>query len=241
MTGSAAGQKVIEEGRKPGGAVRKGIPRVRRSTAALLLTGFLLAGCLPAIAALFVLRDPVEASRRFYRWRLGGEILASDDVVLQEYRNDCGPAALKMILEHCGVAISLEECRREVGLKSRGTSMLRLLEIAERHGIRARGMRYDLNRLEEIPTPLIAYLRIGHFVVVEKIDCETREVFIKDPAVGRLRLSADEFANLWTGESLVFEPSFETPAERVIRKGPNSRGLKWTTGLNASRTRRPSQ
>ncbi|MEJ2083240.1 MAG: cysteine peptidase family C39 domain-containing protein [Acidobacteriota bacterium] len=137
-------------------AAGPGRPRVRKSTASLILAGCLLAGCLTVSIGLFVLRDPVAASRQFYRWRLGGELLSASDVVLQEYRNDCGPAALKMILEHYGVTISLEECRREVGLKSGGTSMLRLLEVAEHHGIRARGMRYDVSRLADIPTPLIA-------------------------------------------------------------------------------------
>ncbi|MEJ2079395.1 MAG: cysteine peptidase family C39 domain-containing protein [Acidobacteriota bacterium] len=222
-------------------AAGPGRPRVRKSTASLILAGCLLAGCLTVSIGLFVLRDPVAASRQFYRWRLGGELLSASDVVLQEYRNDCGPAALKMILEHYGVTISLEECRREVGLKSGGTSMLRLLEVAEHHGIRARGMRYDVSRLADIPTPLIAYLRIGHFVVVQAIDSKAREVVIKDPAVGRLRLSVARFAALWGGESLVFQPLSETPGERAIREGPDSNGTIGTTRLHASRAGRSSQ
>ncbi len=241
MRGSAARQEAVEEGRNFGQTVVTERPRIGRSTAALILAGCLLAGCLPFTLGLFVLRDPVEASRRFYLWRLGGVRLASDDVVLQEFRNDCGPAALKMILEHYGVSLSLDECRREVGLKSGGTSMLRLLEIAERHGIRARGMRYDLNHLEEIPIPLIAYLRIGHFVVVEEIDCKARQFIVKDPALGRLRLSADEFAGLWRGESLVFEPSQKVPAEGGNGKVPNRRVVAETARLNASRAGRSSQ
>ncbi len=178
--------------------------------AGVLLTGLCLAGCLPLLLGFYVLRDPAEASRRLYRWRLGGELVDTDGVVRQEFRNDCGPAALKMVLEHFGIEVSLEECRREAGLSSRGTSMLRLAEIARRRGVDARGVRFDPGRLRGVPTPLLAYLRMGHFVVLERIDPRTRSLFVKDPALGLLRFSPEEFAAVWRGEALVFRPGVDT-------------------------------
>lgn len=197
-------------------------PGLRRSTATLLVAGILLAGSLPVLLGLFVLRDPMAASRQFYRWRLGGEFLGSAGVVLQEYRNDCGPAALKMILRHYGVEISLEECRAEADLSPRGTSMLDLAKIARRHGVQVQGRRFDPTDLRDVPLPLLAYLRLRHFVVIERVDPRTGRILVKDPALGLLRFTRKELAAIWAGEALVFHGSGERQVPQRLTREPTS-------------------
>ena len=95
-------------------------------------------GCF--IGFVVVMATP-DGPRRFSAWRVGGGFAGTEGVVLQDKRNNCGPAALQMAFEHFGIASTVKEIEEQVGLTERGSSMLALKEMAERKGLRVEGWR----------------------------------------------------------------------------------------------------
>ena len=127
---------------------------------------------------------------------------AHGQVVRQQGRSDCGPAALKMILEHHGITgVTLAELEVATGTGPDGTSMLALKRTAEQRGLTGQGLRLPVERLHDIPMPAIAHVHGDHFVVLRQAGSE---LIIDDPSLGRLRMSARTFERSWDGVLLAF-------------------------------------
>ena len=124
------------------------------------------------------------------------------EVVRQQKRSDCGPAALKMILDHHGIAgATLAELEADTGTGPDGTSMLALKRAAEDRGLVSQGLRLPVERLDDIPMPAIAHVHGDHFVVIRSAG---DELVIDDPSLGRLRMSSSTFERSWDGVLLTF-------------------------------------
>ena len=127
---------------------------------------------------------------------------APGQVVRQQKRSDCGPAALQMILKHHGVtSTTLAELEVATGTGPDGTSMLALKRTAEQSGLASQGLRLPVERLHDIPMPAIAHVHGDHFVVIRSAG---EELVIDDPSLGRLRMSARTFERSWDGVVLTF-------------------------------------
>jgi ABC-type bacteriocin/lantibiotic exporter with double-glycine peptidase domain len=139
------------------------------------------------------------------------DFLGTAGVVLQNKRNNCGPAALKMILDHHGIPSSLGEIEGRISLTRRGASMLALKEAAESMGLSAEGWRYTMEDLPKAPFPAILYVNGDHFIVADSI--VSGRVFVRDPAVGKLRLQRSGLLGIWEGETLLIWRSPEPHEE----------------------------
>ncbi|NJO03182.1 MAG: peptidase domain-containing ABC transporter [Bacteroidia bacterium] len=144
---------------------------------------------------------------------------------------DCGPSCLKMIAKHYGKDYSTPFLREQSYIDRQGVSLYGISEAAEKIGLHAIPVKatYEL-LLEEAPLPAIAHWRQNHFVVVYKV--RKNQVWVADPATGRVRYSREEFCQYWIsnrhqgedeGVLLLLEP---TPAfyqaeqeEKVPSKG----------------------
>jgi ABC-type bacteriocin/lantibiotic exporter with double-glycine peptidase domain len=164
------------------------------------VVGFLVAAF--AFAMKIRITDP-KTSNEFAARQLGGTFLGLDGVVMQDRNNNCGPAALKMILEHYGKAVPLRDLENGVRAREEGWSMKALTEIAERNGIHATGWRLSANDLCERALPAILFVENRHFVVVDSAD-RVGFFYVRDPALGRLRLHRKALNKIWTGKALVF-------------------------------------
>lgn len=137
----------------------------------------------------------------------------SGQIVRQQKRSDCGPAALKMILDHHGVAgATLAELEVATGTGPDGTSMLALKKTAEQRGLVSQGLRLPVERLYDIPMPAIAHVHGDHFVVIRSAG---EDLVIDDPSLGRLRMSPRTFERSWDGVLLAFTggpPTFSRTA-----------------------------
>ncbi len=154
------------------------------------------------------IRDPF-AFRRFQAGRLGAEFQDLEGVVLQRRLNDCGPAALAMVLRRFGLSPSLDEISRLAGLGQRGVSMATLLRVARLYGIEGQALLLKSEDLRRLNGPAIAFLKRGHFVVVDRPQGD--RLTLLDPSLGRLRISKRRFRRLWNGEALVFPRSPHSP------------------------------
>ena len=71
-------------------------------------------------------------------------------------------------------------------------------------GLRVRAFSMEPSSLAEVPLPAIIHWNFNHFLVIERWSPES--VKVVDPAVGRRRLSAEEFNAGFTGVVLTMEP-----------------------------------
>jgi ABC-type bacteriocin/lantibiotic exporter with double-glycine peptidase domain len=170
---------------------------------------------LALILAMAVMLSSPDGMKRFSAWRIGGEYLGSDGVVLQDKRNNCGPAALKMVFDYYGVPSTVQEIESAVGLTDKGSSMLALKEMAEFKGLKAEGWRYTLEDFLKAPKPVIVFVDGDHFAVADSVT-DGKEVVLRDPALGKLKIPVAKLRRIWSGETLVFR--LDDPSRSKIRQ-----------------------
>jgi len=114
---------------------------------------------------------------------------------------DCGPACISMVALSHGKRLSLETVRKKAWITREGVSFLGLKTAAESIGFSAAGVKIPFARLkDEAPLPCIVHWRQNHFIVVNRIS--DKAVWASDPAIGRIRMTHDEFRQGWiSGES----------------------------------------
>lgn len=150
--------------------------------------------------------------------------------VLQMEMLECGAACLSMILGHFGQHVPLATLREESQVSRDGATALQLAKVARHRGLRAQGKRLELDQLDTIATPFIAYWGFNHFVVVE--GWNRNRVFINDPATGPRTISWRQMDRDFTGVAIEFgvTDAFHTTKKppSVLRRLPHLlRGFRW--------------
>jgi ATP-binding cassette subfamily B protein len=136
---------------------------------------------------------------------------------------DCGASCLRMVARHHGRHYPLEYLREQTYLDREGVSLMGLSDAAEKIGLRSLGVKTTFSRLkDDLPLPCIAHWRQNHFVVVYHIG--NGKVHIADPAIGKLRLSEQDFRDGWISDVSNYEPQgvlllLETTPEFYEREG----------------------
>lgn len=129
---------------------------------------------------------------------------------------DCGPACISMIARWHGKRISLETIRKRAYITRSGVSFLGLKTAAESLGFKAVGVRIPYDEFaRRAPLPCIVHWQQNHFIVVNRIS--GKKVWVSDPAIGRLKMTTEEFIRGWHSGSDSSKPSgmalFLEPAE----------------------------
>ena len=135
--------------------------------------------------------------------------------VMQMEALECGAACLTMICAYWGRWLPLEQVRADCGVSRDGSNALNIIKAARRYGLEARGVRCTAETLRsEGSFPCIAFWNAEHFVVVRGFRGD--RVYVNDPALGELRLDAEEFDRSFSGVCLQFKPgeSFERGGSR---------------------------
>lgn len=127
--------------------------------------------------------------------------------LLQMNSSECGATCLAMILTYYGRKTSVAEMRQHCGPGRDGLSALALVKTAQAHGMRARALSVSLSDFRYLALPVIIHWEFNHFMVVER--WSSHEVDVVDPALGRRRLSAEEFDHGFTGVALLLEPGVQ--------------------------------
>lgn len=117
---------------------------------------------------------------------------------------ECGAACLAMVLGYFGRRVSVAECSRMLGIGRDGATAAGIAKAARAQGLRVRAYSVEPPDFQHLPCPAIAHWEFNHFVVVER--WSPRRVEIVDPAAGQRRLTAEQFADAFTGVVLVCEP-----------------------------------
>lgn len=117
---------------------------------------------------------------------------------------ECGAACLAMILNYYGCKIGVADVRNRCGVGRDGLSALTIVKAARAYGLRVRAISLSHNDLRFVRLPAIVHWDFNHFIVVERWSDRTVEVV--DPALGRRRLTAQEFDERFTGVVIELEP-----------------------------------
>ncbi len=141
--------------------------------------------------------------RRVQAWWLGARFLGTRGVIFQRQVNDCGLAALLMVLERFCVRAAAGEVSRLVRLQPQGTTLRALGEAAEALGLKAFGWILQADDMGRASLPVLAWLKYGHYVVIDQV-LESGSLVVLDPALGRLLYGPGPFWRQWTGEALLF-------------------------------------
>ena len=137
--------------------------------------------------------------------RLAGlEYLTNAGMTLQRGGRDCGPVALYRVFHLRGMGASLAELDRQMMDAPGGTTVARIKEIAERHGLIARARRIKEDELREVPLPSIALWREHHYLVIESIGPGDRMI-VFDPAIGRCATTITRFMKQTSGAMLLLQ------------------------------------
>lgn len=132
---------------------------------------------------------------------MGYRFIDANDIIFQEGKTDCGPAALLNVFHHYKIESTLDEIEEFAATTDQGTSMLGLKEAAELKGLRAEGWKYTWGDFQSIPLPSIVFIRGNHYAVVESFG-DRGSLIILDPAIGRLEMTEKKFRRIWSGETL---------------------------------------
>ncbi|RAK53288.1 NHLP family bacteriocin export ABC transporter peptidase/permease/ATPase [Phenylobacterium soli] len=129
-------------------------------------------------------------------------------------RSECGAACLGAILGYFGRWIPLEQLRVDCGVSRDGSRASNVVRAARVYGLLAEGRKVGLEDVGRLRTPFVAFWAFNHFVVVEHVG--PRRVAVNDPAVGRRRLTREEFDCNYAGVAITFEkgPEFRTGGRR---------------------------
>lgn len=128
-------------------------------------------------------------------------------VIQQNQLAECGLACLAMVARYHGHEVDLPGLRRRFPISLKGTSLERLIAIADQMDLDARPLRVEIEHLKNLRTPCILHWNLNHFVVLKKADRHGIE--IHDPANGKCRLTMAEASRHFTGVALELQPSVQ--------------------------------
>jgi ATP-binding cassette subfamily C protein len=136
--------------------------------------------------------------------------------ILQISETECGVACLAIIFSYYGVHIPLEMLREKCGSSRDGCKAETLISVAQEYGFEAKAFRVELEDLKKAKSPVIAFWRFNHYVVVEGV--RRNKVYINDPAHGRLSELLSEADNAFTGVIIEICPTLQVI--KTLKKFP---------------------
>lgn len=131
---------------------------------------------------------------------------------------DCGPACLAMISEYYGKKVSISKLRDYSSTTYNGTTIEGIINGAEKIGFDSEGFHLeDIDELHELNLPCIAHTinenGTLHYIVIYKIN--KNNIFIIDPAIGKMKLEFSDFKSQWTNIIIVFNKNEYFTKERL--------------------------
>lgn len=124
--------------------------------------------------------------------------------ILQMEAVECGAASLAMVLASFGLWVPLEKMRQECGVNRDGSNAFNIIKAAKNRGCESKGYRWRASTLKQKEFPMIIHWEFNHFVVLEGIIDDV--AYLNDPAMGRRKVSWEDFRTSYTGIAMTFKP-----------------------------------
>ena len=126
---------------------------------------------------------------------------------------ECGLACVAMIAWYHGLKSDLSELRRRFSISMRGADLISLLNIAKKIDLGGRGIRCEIDELEQLRLPCVLHMDFNHFVVLKSARGD--KFTVHDPALGVREMSRFEMRRAFTGIAAEL-----TPTEAFKPKAP---------------------
>lgn len=141
--------------------------------------------------------------------------------IKQKDITDCGAACLASIAGHYNLQYPIARIRQIAGTDKKGTNVYGVVQAAQKLGFEAKGVKGEVDSLQEIPLPAIAHVivkeTLQHYVVITKVNKE--HIWVMDPAYGEIeKRTLIDFEKEWTGVLVLLMPEegkFETGNKKI--------------------------
>ena len=120
-------------------------------------------------------------------------------------QTECGICCVSMISSYYGLEKPLSYFRSDLNVGRDGTSIKDLNDMLNSNGFETSTKRVEINQLNGLSLPVIAYEKKGHFVVIEKI--KKGNIYIYDPARGKDKVSLKSYNNYFGNIIIEVKPS----------------------------------
>lgn len=126
-------------------------------------------------------------------------------LLIQSEATECGLACLAMIASFHGYQTDLLAMRQKFKVSMEGTTLLDIMQFAEKLSLTSRPLRIELEHLPRLQTPCILHWDLNHFVVLKSAN--KKSIVIHDPASGEKHLSIADASGHFTGVALEITPT----------------------------------
>ena len=142
-------------------------------------------------------------------WKQAKKIAEEREKARMMEQSMCGPECLAELIRRNGGKVDVKALAKEMGTNEMGTSMKALADTAKKHGFTAHGLRLTQDGLRKQPLPLIALVKPGHYVIVEKVS--KWRVTVWTPGIGKAKPTTRSFdikqwQTGWSGLTLTLQP-----------------------------------
>ena len=155
-------------------------------------------------------------------------------IIQQSEATECGLASLAMVAGYYGYQTDLQNMRAQFNVSMQGTTLLDIMNFAEKLALTSRPLKLELEDLDELQTPCILHWDLNHFVVLKSV--KGKHVVIHDPAQGVVKLTMNEVSKHFTGIALELTPTKEFRREDHKQTLRFSDFWRKITGLKRSLT-----
>lgn len=145
---------------------------------------------------------------------------------------DCGPACLRMVAKYYGKDFSLATVKKLCIVTRLGISLQDLIEGAEGLGFNVLPLSFGIEKIEEVPLPIVLHWRQEHYVVLYKIRRTKNDLvfYISDPAYGKVHVPSESFKREWLSDKVEGIGLAMEPTDRFYAMEPERRE-KFKTAL----------
>ena len=165
-------------------------------------------------------KAPAELNKQAVKERSKRRV--TTPLLMQTHMTECAAACLGSVLGYFGLWVPLSELRVKCEVSRDGSTAAGIARAARHYGLECVGWQGDINQLKKLPLPLILFWEFNHFLILEGFD--RKWFYLNDPALGRRKLTPEEFKEGFTGVALRFNvgPAFQHGGMRfnILRRIP---------------------
>ncbi|QTE80824.1 peptidase domain-containing ABC transporter [Shewanella algae] len=128
-------------------------------------------------------------------------------LVMQTEVAECGLACLLMVAGFHGHKQDLASLRQSFNVSLSGMNLQQMIALADRIGLSSRALKCPIEEVGKLALPCVLHWDMNHFVVLTGVT--KRYICINDPALGKRKMTLQEFSLHFTGIALELAPSAE--------------------------------
>lgn len=132
-------------------------------------------------------------------------------------KTECGLCCVCMINRYYKNNITMRELREQLDVGRDGSNFQQLNQLLKKYNFDTKAYNIPADKLYCLDLPAIIFWQNNHFVILEKIN--SKMFYIVDPAIGRQKMTIEEFSEGYSGYALTMKPN--KYFKRIKRKENN--------------------